>query len=198
NRSTEDAVSIALHTALTHLQLPNTYVRMLICGLQFSLQHSDPGQAGTEAPQPGTALIAVPLVVRIGDNTSSTLVLSTGTPQGCVLSPALFTLFTSDCSAIHSTNTIVKLLTNFYRATIESILCLSAAVWYGSCTAQDQKDLAQGGENSTGDCGKSSSRPDLDSMYAGWWIQKKARHIADQPYPPGKWTVCTTASIWKT
>ncbi|KAI3363674.1 hypothetical protein L3Q82_001299 [Scortum barcoo] len=29
NRSTEDAVSIALHTALTHLQLPNTYVRML-------------------------------------------------------------------------------------------------------------------------------------------------------------------------
>ncbi|KAI3377836.1 hypothetical protein L3Q82_008976 [Scortum barcoo] len=49
-----------------------------------------------------------PQVVRIGDNTSSTLVLSTGTPQGCVLSPALFTLFTSDCSAIHSTNTIVK------------------------------------------------------------------------------------------
>ncbi|KAI3360244.1 hypothetical protein L3Q82_014552, partial [Scortum barcoo] len=47
-------------------------------------------------------------VVRIGDNTSSTLVQSTGTPQGCVLSPALFTLFTSDCSAIHSTNTIVK------------------------------------------------------------------------------------------
>ncbi|KAI3358780.1 hypothetical protein L3Q82_015182, partial [Scortum barcoo] len=43
-----------------------------------------------------------------GNNTSSTLVLSTGTPQGCVLSPALFTLFTSDCSAIHSTNTIVK------------------------------------------------------------------------------------------
>ncbi|KAI3358110.1 hypothetical protein L3Q82_002980 [Scortum barcoo] len=49
-----------------------------------------------------------PQVVRIGDNTSSTLVLNTGTPQGCVLSPALFTLFTSDCSAIHSTNTIVK------------------------------------------------------------------------------------------
>ncbi|KAI3363460.1 hypothetical protein L3Q82_012076 [Scortum barcoo] len=48
-----------------------------------------------------------PQVVRIGDNTSSTLVLSTGTPQGCVLSPALFTLFTSDCSAIHSTNTII-------------------------------------------------------------------------------------------
>ncbi|KAI3354636.1 hypothetical protein L3Q82_019140 [Scortum barcoo] len=31
-----------------------------------------------------------------------------GYTQGCVLSPALLTLFTSDCSAIHSTNTIVK------------------------------------------------------------------------------------------
>lgn len=29
NRSTEDAVSLALHTAMTHLQHPNTYVRML-------------------------------------------------------------------------------------------------------------------------------------------------------------------------
>ncbi|KAI3364916.1 hypothetical protein L3Q82_001098 [Scortum barcoo] len=63
NRSTEDAVSIALHTALTHLQqLPNTYVRMLFVDFSSSLQHSDPGQADTEAPQPGTArIIAVPL-----------------------------------------------------------------------------------------------------------------------------------------
>ncbi|KAI3359514.1 hypothetical protein L3Q82_013917, partial [Scortum barcoo] len=36
-----------------------------------------------------------------------------------------------------------QLLTNFYRATAESILCLSAAVWYGSFTAQGRKDLAQ-------------------------------------------------------
>ncbi|KAI3373391.1 hypothetical protein L3Q82_021937 [Scortum barcoo] len=79
-----------------------------------------PDKADTEAPQPGTALIAVPLDQGLPhqqasggenkNNTSSTLVLSTGTPQGCMLSPALFTLFTSDCSAIHSTNTIVKFI----------------------------------------------------------------------------------------
>ncbi|KAI3355920.1 hypothetical protein L3Q82_004469 [Scortum barcoo] len=62
NRSmTEDAVSIALHTPLTHLQLPITYVRMLFVDFSSAFQHSDPGQADTEAPQPGTALIAVPL-----------------------------------------------------------------------------------------------------------------------------------------
>ncbi|KAI3370599.1 hypothetical protein L3Q82_007167 [Scortum barcoo] len=86
NRSTEDAVSIALHTALTHLQLPNTYVRMLFVDFQFSLQHSDPGQADTEAPQPGTALIAVPLDQGLPHQQASG----------------------GDCSAIHSTNTIVK------------------------------------------------------------------------------------------
>ena len=29
NRSTEDAISTALHSALTHLDSPNSYVRML-------------------------------------------------------------------------------------------------------------------------------------------------------------------------
>ncbi|KAI3375845.1 hypothetical protein L3Q82_004120 [Scortum barcoo] len=61
NRSTDDAVSIALHTALTHLQPPNTCVWMLFVDFSSAVQHSDPGQADTEAPQPGTALIAVPL-----------------------------------------------------------------------------------------------------------------------------------------
>ncbi|KAI3356458.1 hypothetical protein L3Q82_017668 [Scortum barcoo] len=43
-----------------------------------------------------------PQVVRIGDNTSSTLVPEHRHTTGLrVLSPALFTLFTSDCSAIH-------------------------------------------------------------------------------------------------
>jgi len=39
-----------------------------------------------------------PQVVRIGDCTSSTLIMS----------PALFTLFTHECSATHSTNMVVK------------------------------------------------------------------------------------------
>ncbi len=47
-------------------------------------------------------------VVRMGNNTSSPLILNTGAPQGCVLSPLLYSLYTHDCAATHSSNVIVK------------------------------------------------------------------------------------------
>ena len=37
NRSTDDAISIALHTALSHLDKRNTYVRMLFIDYSLSL-----------------------------------------------------------------------------------------------------------------------------------------------------------------
>ncbi|KAG5264795.1 hypothetical protein AALO_G00258100 [Alosa alosa] len=49
-----------------------------------------------------------PQVVRVGNNISSSITLSTGAPQGCVLSPLLFTLLTHDCTATYSNNHIVK------------------------------------------------------------------------------------------
>ncbi len=48
-----------------------------------------------------------PQNVRVGEYISSTLTLNTGVPQCCVLSPALFTLFTHDCTPIYS-NSMVK------------------------------------------------------------------------------------------
>ena len=48
-----------------------------------------------------------PQVVRVGNNTSATLILNTGAPQGCVLSPLLYSLFTHDCTARHDSNTII-------------------------------------------------------------------------------------------
>ena len=47
-----------------------------------------------------------PQVVRVGNNTSATLILNTVVPQGCVLSPLLYSLFTHDCVAKH--DTIIK------------------------------------------------------------------------------------------
>ena len=47
-------------------------------------------------------------MVRVGSNTSATLILNTGAPQGCVLSPLMYSLFTHDCMARHDSNTIIK------------------------------------------------------------------------------------------
>ena len=52
-------------------------------------------------------LMGHPKVVRVGNNTSATLILNTLAPQGCVLSPLLYSLFTFDCTARHDSNTII-------------------------------------------------------------------------------------------
>ena len=47
-------------------------------------------------------------MVRVGSNTSATLILNTGAPQGCVFRPLLYSLITHDCMARHDSNTIIK------------------------------------------------------------------------------------------
>ncbi|KAK0148357.1 NLR family CARD domain-containing protein 3 [Merluccius polli] len=49
-----------------------------------------------------------PQTVRLGPHLSSTRTLSTGSPQGCVLSPLLYCLYTHDCSPANNSNLIVK------------------------------------------------------------------------------------------
>ncbi|KAK1804879.1 hypothetical protein P4O66_019137, partial [Electrophorus voltai] len=49
-----------------------------------------------------------PQSVQVGNCISSTLTLSTGAPQGCVLSPLLYSLYTYDCTATSSSTIIVK------------------------------------------------------------------------------------------
>ncbi len=46
--------------------------------------------------------------VKLGFHKSTSIKLNIGAPQGCVLSPILYTLYTHDCSPIHPSNTIIK------------------------------------------------------------------------------------------
>ena len=45
-----------------------------------------------------------PQVVKVGNNISTPLILNTGAPQGCILSPLLYSLFTHDILAMHASN----------------------------------------------------------------------------------------------
>ncbi|KAK2880213.1 hypothetical protein Q8A73_022911 [Channa argus] len=53
-------------------------------------------------------LTGSPQAVQVDSNTSSTITLNPGAPQGCVLSPLLFTLLTHDCSLSHDSNLFIK------------------------------------------------------------------------------------------
>ena len=46
--------------------------------------------------------------VRLGKNVSDTRTISTGSPQGCVLSPLLFSLYTNCCTSSHDSVKLIK------------------------------------------------------------------------------------------
>jgi hypothetical protein len=53
-------------------------------------------------------LTGLPQIMRVRNNTSATLTLNTGAPQGCVLRPLLYFLFTKDCMDTNDSSSIIK------------------------------------------------------------------------------------------
>lgn len=94
NRSTEDAITIALHSALSHLEHQGSYVRMLFLDFSSAFNHIIPEILVQKLLQLGLStpichwikdfLSNRPQTVRLGTHTSNPTTLSTGSPQGCV------------------------------------------------------------------------------------------------------------------
>jgi gmma-aminobutyric acid receptor subunit gamma/cGMP-dependent protein kinase 2 len=118
NRSTDDVIAITLHTALYHLDKRNTYVRIMLIDYSSAFNTIVPSKLIIKLEALGLNpalcnmvldfLTGRPHVVNVGNNTSISLILNIGAPQGCVLSSLLYSLFTHDCVAMHTSNSIIK------------------------------------------------------------------------------------------
>ncbi len=119
NRSTDDAISQVLHSSLTHIDSKNgNYVRLLfidyssafntIVPTKLAVKLSDLGITSSLCDWIQDFLTARPQVVKVGQFTSNSITLNIGAPQGCVLSPLLYSLYTHDCVSSHSSISIVK------------------------------------------------------------------------------------------
>lgn len=117
-RSTDDAIITALHAALSHLEQQGSYARLLFVDFSSAFNTILPNRLVTKLLDLGLShsicrwildfLTGRSQRVRAGSHLSSVINTSTGSPQGCVLSPLLYTLYTYDCTPSHSSNSIIK------------------------------------------------------------------------------------------
>jgi gmma-aminobutyric acid receptor subunit gamma len=112
-RSTDDATLTLLHNAYTHLDNTNSFVRILFVDFSSAFNTIQPHLMALKLirlnVEPKLVLWILSFLtnrkqaVRFQTALSSERYTSTGSPQGTVLSPVLFTLYTNDCCGTECT-----------------------------------------------------------------------------------------------
>ena len=116
--SVVDAVLVLLNSIYKHLDLPNNYVRVLFLDYSSAFNTIQPHillKRLSELNVPDDLCLWIlnfltnrKQFVKIGKTYSSISTVNTGAPQGCVLSPFLFTIYTNMFTAIHPECLILK------------------------------------------------------------------------------------------
>lgn len=114
----EDAVACLLHSLLQHLETPGHFATVLfvdLCSAFNTIQRHLMIQKLQQLNISSRIIHLIhsflsnrPQAVRIGTAISDTTITNTGAPQGCVLSPFLYTLYTNDCISPSDITTFYK------------------------------------------------------------------------------------------
>ena len=111
NRSVDYAVNLALHYILQHLDSAGTYARILFVDFSSAFNAIIPALLQEKLSQlsvpDSTCRWITDFLSDRKQHVSDSQLISTGSPQGCVLSPLLFSLYTNSCTSRHQS---VKLL----------------------------------------------------------------------------------------
>ena len=119
NRGTDDAVLTLLHRVYQHLDQPKTSVRMLFVDFSSAFNTIQPHLMAEKLinmhVDPGLVLWVLDFLigraqfVKVDKIMSTMRQTSTGAPQGCVISPVLYTLYTADCRPVSDTSSDILL-----------------------------------------------------------------------------------------
>ena len=116
DRSTNDATLTLLHNTYTHLKKPCSFARILFIDISSTFNTIQPHLMALKLLKldvcPRPILWIIDFLVNRSQTVcfqhcfSSSRSTSTGSPQGTVLSPVLFTLYTNDCTGTDLTQKI--------------------------------------------------------------------------------------------